>query len=195
VQAAGRIRRQGCVTPRCWYSVPLQPAIRSCAIQLQKRRLGVAVATPLRRRRDRWTAIALRRVHRQHTSSDTSTGSIKSLRVLPIAQLAETTEGPIATLSSWDSMNNFCSPTTSPKTIPAIPTTAHVTAPLSTLDYAHVTAATAVEPAKSAVACRCEAQMSSHLQDGEHSAGGFAAVFSLLRSGCGIFDSGRQRLH
>ena len=116
-----------------------------------KRRLGVAVATPLQRRRDRWTAIALRRVHRQHTSSDTSTGSIKSLRVLPIAQLAETTEGPIATLSSWDSMNNFCSPTTSPKTIPAIPTTAHVTAPLSTLDYAHVTAATAVEPAKSAV--------------------------------------------
>lgn len=75
------------------------PLVRNSA---PKRRLGVAVATPLQWRRDRWTAIALRRVHRQHTSSDTSTGSIKSLRVLPTAQLAETTEGPIATLSSWE---------------------------------------------------------------------------------------------
>jgi hypothetical protein len=77
------------------YLCKRKTALRSCAIQLQRGVLGVAVATPLQRRRDRWTAIALRRVNRQHTSggSDTSTGSVKSLRVLPTAQLAETTEG------------------------------------------------------------------------------------------------------
>ena len=65
-----------------------------------------------------------------------------------------------------------------------------------------MTAATAVEPAKSAVGHvgvkldeLALAVQDAGLQDGEHSTGGFAAVFSSLRSVCGIFDSGSQRLH
>ena len=132
-----------------------------------KRRLGVAFATPLQRRRDRWTAIALRRVNRQQHASTVVTrlpGLSKSWRVQPSGQqqLAETTAGgPIARCQVGNSMNNFCSPTTGRcRRYPQ----QRIHNTFRTLDYAHVTAATRRWSRRSQLsACRCEAQTSSHL--------------------------------
>lgn len=90
--------------------------------------------------------------HQWVIPSDTSTGSVKSLRVLPTGKLAETTGTHRARCQGGNSMNNFCSPTTQRyRRYPPQRMCSSLTR-LSTLDYAHVTAATAVEPAKSAVA-------------------------------------------
>ena len=157
VQAAGRIRRQGCVTPRslvlCTF-VNGPPLVRNSA---PKRRFGGCsrdTATTEARSMDSDRFAESKSTAARQYGSDTFTGSVK---ILASATKWTTTSrdycwGPIARCQVGNFMNNFCSPTTQRyRRYPPQRMCSSLTR-LSTLDYAHVTAATAVEPAKSAVA-------------------------------------------